>query len=103
VFTRLLGAGVTWGGFLAARPHDEVGFMVASAWSSDGVRDDRADEGLATDATETALELTYRARLSDWLVVQPDLQYIVNPGVDPDIDNALVVGMRFEVTFGREW
>lgn len=102
-FTRFLGAGVTWGGFLAARSGDQMGLMVASAWTSDALRDDRADEGLATDARETALELTYRAHITDWLAIQPDLQYIINPGVDPGLGNALVVGVRFEMTFGREW
>jgi porin len=103
VFTRFLGAGVTLSRFLPRRPDDEVGFMVATGFIGDQLRDDRAAEGLATNRHETALELTYRAPITDWLAIQPDVQYVINPGIDPDVDDAVVVGVRFEVTFGRQW
>ena len=53
-------------------------------------------------ATETAVELTYRYLARDWLAVQPDAQYIAHPSGDPTIANALVVGVRFTVTFTKE-
>ena len=45
---------------------------------------------------ETAIELTYSAQLTDNFRIQPDIQYIINPGTDPSLKNALVVGVRFE-------
>jgi porin len=103
VFTRFLGAGVTLARFSERRPDDELGFMFATAWSGDELRDSRADDGIATDPHETALELTYRAQVTDWLAIQPDFQYIINPGLEPDLDDAVVVSVRFEVAFGRRW
>lgn len=54
--------------------------------------------GTPTERTETNLELTWRASINDWLTLQPTLQYVLNPGLDPTLDNALVFGLRFEVT-----
>ena len=52
---------------------------------------------IATTAQETAIELTYRLPVTRWLTFQPDVQYIVNPGTDPDIDDAIAIGLRFEL------
>jgi porin len=57
--------------------------------------------------TEELIELTYQAQATPWLVVQPDLQYVVNPGagvvspVNPNerLRNELVVGVRAVTTF----
>jgi porin len=49
---------------------------------------------------ETVFELTYRTRLAPWLALQPDAQYIIDPGTDPALGNALAVGLRFEIGWG---
>jgi len=51
------------------------------------------DAGRNIGRTETALEVTY-ADTFGRLTVQPDLQYIIRPAGDRDIDNALVATMR---------
>ena len=51
------------------------------------------------DGAEVNLELTGSFRATDWLTIQPDIQYVVNPGFDPDVKNALALGLRFEVVF----
>lgn len=43
---------------------------------------------------ETAIELTMAHNLAGWISVQPDVQYIVHPGWDPGLRNALVMGLR---------
>ncbi len=56
---------------------------------------------------ETVLELTYRFQLTGWWQLQPDFQYIFNPGggiPDPNypgrrIRDAAVVGLRTAITF----
>lgn len=56
---------------------------------------------------ETVFELSYRALVSPWWTLQPDIQYIVHPGgnvadpKNPDlpIPNALVVGLRSLIKF----
>jgi len=52
---------------------------------------------LATN--ETALEITYRAKITPWLAIQPTVQRIVNPGHDPALGDALIAGARFEIAF----
>lgn len=54
-----------------------------------------AGAGFSADG-ELAFELFYRRQLASWLFVQPDVQYVVNPGGDAALDDALVVGVRFD-------
>jgi porin len=89
------GAGLTYTGVLA--DDDQVGFAVARAKNSDDYRRAQALGGLATDAAETNLELTWRFGLSEWLTLQPDLQYIRNPETDPGLEDAFAIGVRFEI------
>ena len=51
-----------------------------------------------TTAHETAVEFTYRVELGEHFALQPDLQYIVNPGFDATLDNAVVFSLRFEAS-----
>ena len=47
--------------------------------------------------------LTYRAKITDWLNLQPEADYIVHPqlggqpGTGAPLNNALVVGLHFEL------
>lgn len=45
------------------------------------------------DRAETNIELTWRLELGRF-AIQPDVQYIINPGWNPDISDAVVVGVR---------
>ena len=90
-----LGFGAAVTGILASRPTDQLGLAIASARSGD---DFRAAAG--ADSHETTIELTYSAQINDWLRIQPDLQYIINPSADPALRNAFVLGIRFEVASG---
>jgi porin len=51
------------------------------------------------DHYETVLELTYQANVNAWLQVQPDAQYIFDPGGLGNEPDALVMGLRFTMTF----
>jgi porin len=89
-----LGAGVTYTGPWANRDADCVGLAAASAFTGSkyrrGMRSDASDPDLA----EVALELTYLAQLTGWLSLQLDLQYVLNPGADGGVPNALYLGAR---------
>jgi carbohydrate-selective porin OprB len=41
--------------------------------------------------------MTYRAEFGRYYVVQPDLQWVKNPGMDPGVSDALVFGLRGHV------
>ncbi|MCS6947890.1 MAG: carbohydrate porin, partial [Steroidobacteraceae bacterium] len=91
------GAGLTWHGLLPRRPDDRFGLAVAFARNSDRFRRFAAASGAPVERAETAVELTWRAPLGSWLTLQPNLQYVRNPGMRPDLDDALVVALRFEL------
>jgi porin len=63
-------------------------------------RDLKARSGELTDAHETIAELTWKVPVNDWLTLQPNLQYVRNPDTDPGLDNALALGLRFELSLG---
>lgn len=96
-----IGFGANLTGVTRARPHDQVGLAVAIGLAGDDFEDGRALESLPTDSHETTLELTYRAPITDWLTLQPDIQYVINPGMDPALDDAVVVALRFEIAYSR--
>ncbi|WP_232475872.1 carbohydrate porin [Flavisphingomonas formosensis] len=93
-FSRFLGMGIVAKGWLGG----ETGIALAHAATSPAAR--RADPGVVRRG-ETAIELTYQRRLTRWLTVQPDMQYIVHPGADASLRNALVFGLRLIATIGR--
>ncbi len=74
----------------------EHSFGIGASWARTSSAFRTAADDI--DAYEAALELTWRATLTDWLTVQPDVQYIVNTGSQRALQNALVLGLRFEVT-----
>jgi carbohydrate-selective porin OprB len=48
-------------------------------------------------AGETAVEMNYCVQITPWLVLQPDYQYIIDPGADAAIDDAHVMMLRLEL------
>jgi porin len=48
---------------------------------------------------EMDLETTYQINLAPWWSVQPDFQYIFHPGGSSAIKDAIVVGVRTQITF----
>ncbi|MEJ2700550.1 MAG: carbohydrate porin, partial [Desulfuromonadales bacterium] len=94
------GAGMQYTGLIPGRDHDVAGLAVASARNGEHYRRFmKAEEMTPTEHAETAIEATYVAEVLPWLEVQPDVQYIIHPGTDPTLDNALVAGVRLEVSF----
>jgi porin len=103
--------GLSWQG-LPGRPDDIAILGVAYAAISPaaaGLDRDRAAlvPGYPVRDFETVVELSYLAQVRPWLLVQPDLQYVIHPGgnvPNPNsppapIPNALVLGLRTTITF----
>ncbi len=93
-FDRFASLGMTYTGLIKGRDQDQLGLAMASAFTS-------SDYRLASPSTkaETVVELTYRAPLTQWLTLQPNVQYVINPGTDPTLSDALAFGLRFELGF----
>jgi porin len=91
-----LNLGLHLKGMVSSRPNDILGI----AWTRAGLSGKwRVLQGAATEATETALEATYRYSLTPYLAIQPNLQYVRNPGGITGTPAARLIGIRFDVSF----
>ncbi len=86
------GAGLRWTGYLSGREVDHFGLMATWVRFSGPAR----AAGSYSESYELACELFYRWHLTPWLRLQPDLQYIVNPGGN-GLPDALVGTLRLEL------
>lgn len=93
-----VGAGLVYTGLVPGRDEDQLGFALATARNGAEFRASERLAGNLFEGSETALELTY-ALAGEWFTVQPDVQYIINPGTDPGLDNAVAFGLRVGVSF----
>lgn len=50
-------------------------------------------------APEVAFEATWQVHATPWLILQPDLQYVLNPGADRALKAATVFGLRTVVSY----
>lgn len=97
-FEQYLGAGLVWRGLLPAGD-DELGLAFSHARNGDDWRRAVAAEGLRHGRDETNVELTWHIPVGEHLTIQPVLQYVIDPDTDPAIDDAMVLGVRFELSF----
>jgi porin len=89
--------GLNYQGLIPGRTQDLLGLGVSYSKLSDDLRD--AGGNPYPNHYETIVELTYQAVLTGWLNVQPDIQYILNPGALGTQRDTLVLGLRFNMTF----
>jgi porin len=97
-------AGLVAYGFLRSRPRDFAGFGVAYGSYSGDLRhaeDVQAvtDPAVGVQSWEMTLEWTYGCTVKPGLLVQPSLQYLVNPGGNKAVPNALAVGVNVVFNF----
>ena len=96
---RYIGGGLAYTGPFAGRDEDQVGMAIGLVQFGDPFRRGLLLEGAQIGAREVIVEATYRAPVTDWLTLQPDLQYVINPGGRPKRENALILGLRAEFGF----
>jgi porin len=97
-------AGLVAYGFLPSRPRDFAGFGVAYGSYSGDLRRAEALQALTDPAGgvqswEMTLEFNYGCTVSPGLLVQPSLQYLVNPGGNKAVPNALALGVNVVFNF----
>lgn len=88
-----VGVGVSFG-------NDErrVGIAVAHARLGDPAIRAGSGSGAGVDRAETNIEFTYAHSFGERVTIQPDIQYIINPGWDRGLADALVAGVRVKVS-----
>jgi porin len=99
--------GVTLTAPLPGRDNDQAGIDFGVGRISSRTADLDRDQNLTRQTTEELIEFTYQAQATKWLLLQPDLQYVIHPGAgvtdpnDPtrDLHNEIIAGVRAIVTF----
>jgi porin len=89
-YTMFASGGLT----LETQTSGSLGIAFAYAGASDRYRNTISDSA----AGETVVELTYAYGMTDWLEIQPNLQFVSNPSADRSIDDAVAFGLRFSVS-----
>jgi porin len=92
-------SGIVYKGLAPTRDHDitMLGFVYGNF--SDDYADTVAATGAGSPSYEIALEAGYRFQITKFAYVQPNVQWIINPGGTGNIPNALVLGAQMNVTF----
>ena len=95
--------GLVYQGLLPSRPQDSAGLGVVYGEFSRQLRRAQRDgravgAGTEPQTYELALELTYLIQATGWLQVQPDVQYIINPGGTGKIRDAFVIGFQLAIS-----
>jgi porin len=100
IFDSCLGTGVQWIGLIPSREADRLGLAYVRAHASGAYKESVIQNGDPTpEDSESVIEVTYRAQINDHVALQPDYQWVFDPGVNPQLDNAQVFGLRLELGF----
>lgn len=101
LFEHHVAAGVVVTGPWPGPRGSQLGLAAAEARVGAGHRAVRRRDGEPAERHERNLELTWRVPLGDHVVLQPDLQYVVNPGAERRIPDAWIIGLRLELSLAR--
>lgn len=91
--------GLVYKGLIPTRDEDQTTFGVVYGRFSDDYADSVEDALGGRPEYELVFEWGYRVQFTRFLYVQPNMQYVVNPGGSHTIPNALVLGAQCGVTF----
>ncbi len=89
--------GLAYTGPFAARPDDIAGIALHGAHNGDPFEEAADLAGEPVTSGEWGIEATYSYQATPWLRVQPDAQYINDPGTTDDADDAFAVSVRLEL------
>jgi porin len=89
-FPGFFSAGFVYLGLLPGRDSDTAAFGLAYG---------KFSKYLGGQHYEMVLEWTYEVAIAPWLMLQPDMQYIIKPSGMNNIPNALVGGMQIAINF----
>jgi porin len=82
--------GIHWRGLVPDRDQDVIG--IAASWLQ------FSREAGFTEDYELAVELVWRVQVTPRIALSPDVQYVVHPGGNDSLENAVVGLLRLEIT-----
>lgn len=92
-------AGFNLSGAFLGRERDRLGLAWTRVTFGSPFREAQAAADVRIGHDENVYEVTYRLELGRGVAVQPDYQYVRNPGGDTGLPDGHVATMRFEVAF----
>ncbi len=92
-----ISGGIVYTGLFSFRNKDRAGLAISSGWAGDSLLKASRQAGAPLENEEIVMELTYEFVLEPWLSIQPDLQWFLNPGLNPNFEDVLFLGLRFEI------
>ncbi len=93
-----LAGGLVFNKITSTFDNDQLGFGFTTAWNSAEYLASQQTAGTPATASETALEVLYRFELIPGLAIQPDFQYVFNPGMDPTLKDTANFFIRFDIS-----
>src|SRR5262249_52109384 len=105
VIDQLITVGAFYNGPFNERPGDQLGFAVGRTHVNSRVADGERLQNAAglgpvpVQSSEYPVELYYSINVTPWLIVRPNLQYILHPGGTSENPNALVLGVKASLSF----
>lgn len=97
-FSHYIGAGLVLRNSLIPEIDNELGLAFAYAQNGNYWVSSQELEGTEAESHETIAELTWKMQARPWLSLQPTVQYVINPNADSQLNNALALGIRFELS-----
>ncbi len=91
--------GLTYRGLFPDRNEDILGFGVSVSSNGKKFIASKVSTGEKVKGKEILLEMLYSYQAFPWLNIKPSLQYIFNPGTNPDKDNVFLAGTHFFIKF----
>jgi porin len=99
-----IAAGLLYKGPFEGRPADELGFAVGRTHVNSRIADLETELNAAHPGSaevqnyEYVGEVFYGVRMTRWLELRPNIQYVVQPGGVARSTNDVIVGLRFSAT-----
>ena len=94
-----LSAQLRYKGLFPARPDDVIAGGFEYAKFSDAASEASEAMGGSYLTGEKVAEVTYRFRVTPYLAIQPDLQYVMDPAGVTTVRDELVIGVRTSIKF----
>ena len=86
--------GMKYIGLLDHHPNDILGLGINRIHVNNRIDNPNLDA-----SAEYNIELNYAYNATPWLMLRPNIQYVINPGSSNNVDNALVLGLSSRIIF----
>ena len=86
--------GLKYIGLVDSQPHDILGLALNRVHVNNRISNPNLDA-----SAEYNIELNYSYSPTKWLMLRPNLQYVINPGSTNRVDDAVVLGLGSRIIF----